>query len=163
VFSVVSTPKLYNEDPRPTESVEFRDGSPPGCELGRRGVERWNLRKWGIRVSPQCSVDSRAVKRRLRGSCEMAASLGPSQWVISAVELCKGGCGDRIWAREAEESPLLEAVARERLVKTGWKRFSGCYDYLWTVEISDSAVITCSSESCIQVDNSSIHQSIPRL
>jgi hypothetical protein len=28
---------------------------------------------------------------------------------------------------EAEESPLLEAVTRERLVKTvGWKRFSGC-------------------------------------
>jgi hypothetical protein len=30
---------------------------------------------------------------------------------------------------EAEESPLLEAVTRERLVKTqqaGWKRLSGC-------------------------------------
>jgi hypothetical protein len=25
-----------------------------------------------------------------------------------------------------EESPLLEAVTRERLVKTGWKRLSGC-------------------------------------
>jgi hypothetical protein len=29
-----------------------------------------------------------------------------------------GGCEDRIRAREAEESPLLEAAARERLMKT---------------------------------------------
>jgi hypothetical protein len=36
--------------------------------------------------------------------------------------------------REAEESTMLEAVARERLVKTQWavKRFSGwCGDYSW--------------------------------
>jgi Ser-tRNA(Ala) deacylase AlaX len=50
-------------------------------------------------------------------------------------------------AREAEEPPLLEAVARERLVKTvGWKRLSGCCGDLRIVEISDSAVIACSSE-----------------
>jgi hypothetical protein len=36
------------------------------------------------------------------------------QWVYFFM----GGCEDRIWEREAEESPLLEAVARERLVKT---------------------------------------------
>jgi hypothetical protein len=29
-----------------------------------------------------------------------------------------GGCEERAWAREAEECPLLEAAARERLVKT---------------------------------------------
>jgi hypothetical protein len=29
-----------------------------------------------------------------------------------------GVCDERNWEREAEESPLLEAVARERLVKT---------------------------------------------
>jgi hypothetical protein len=34
------------------------------------------------------------------------------------VEFCTGGCDDRTGGREAEESPLLEAVARERLVKT---------------------------------------------
>jgi hypothetical protein len=33
-------------------------------------------------------------------------------------QFCTGGYEERIWAREAEESPLLEAVARERLVKT---------------------------------------------
>jgi hypothetical protein len=33
-------------------------------------------------------------------------------------EFCTGGCEDRTWEREAEESPLLEAAARERLVKT---------------------------------------------
>jgi hypothetical protein len=33
-------------------------------------------------------------------------------------EFCAGGCEDRISAREAEEPPMLVAVARERLVKT---------------------------------------------
>jgi hypothetical protein len=32
-------------------------------------------------------------------------------------QLCTGVCKERTWAREAEESPLLEAVAREPLVK----------------------------------------------
>jgi hypothetical protein len=32
-------------------------------------------------------------------------------------EFCKGGCEDGICAREAEESPLLEDAARERLMK----------------------------------------------
>jgi hypothetical protein len=31
---------------------------------------------------------------------------------------------------KAEESPLLEAVARERLVKMGWKMLIGCCDDL---------------------------------
>jgi hypothetical protein len=34
------------------------------------------------------------------------------------VEFCTGGCEDRTLAREAEESPMLEAVVRERLLKT---------------------------------------------
>jgi hypothetical protein len=33
-------------------------------------------------------------------------------------QFCTGGCEERTWAREAEESPLLEAVTREGLVKT---------------------------------------------
>jgi hypothetical protein len=33
-------------------------------------------------------------------------------------QFCTGGSEDRTWAHEAEESPLLKAVARERLVKT---------------------------------------------
>jgi hypothetical protein len=33
-------------------------------------------------------------------------------------KFCTGGCDKRTLAREAEESPLLEAIARERLVKT---------------------------------------------
>jgi hypothetical protein len=37
----------------------------------------------------------------------------------------------------AEESPLLEAVARERLLKTaGWIRLSGCCGDLRVVEIA---------------------------
>jgi hypothetical protein len=34
------------------------------------------------------------------------------------VEFCTGGCEERNSAREAEEFPLLESVARERLMKT---------------------------------------------
>jgi hypothetical protein len=37
---------------------------------------------------------------------------------MSSVEFCMGGCEDRTSAREAEEYPLFEAVARERLMKT---------------------------------------------
>jgi hypothetical protein len=70
-----------------------------------------------------------------------------------------------MWAREAEESALLEAVDRERLLKTqqAGKRLSGCCGDLRSVEISDSVVITCSSDWCIQVVNKSNIQSIPRL
>jgi hypothetical protein len=44
------------------------------------------------------------------------------------IQFCKGDCEDRASAREAEESRLLEAVAREQLVEetAGWKRLNGC-------------------------------------
>jgi hypothetical protein len=47
-------------------------------------------------------------------------------------QFCTGGCEDRTSSREAEESPLLEVVAREQLMKTQQvgKRFSGCCGYL---------------------------------
>jgi hypothetical protein len=40
-------------------------------------------------------------------------------WANQLVErkFCTGGYDHRIWAREAEESSLLEVVVRERLVK----------------------------------------------
>jgi hypothetical protein len=59
---------------------------------------------------------------------------------------------ERTWACEAEESPLLEAVAMEWLAGkyTACRyRLSGCCGDLWIVEISSGAVIACSSESCI--------------
>jgi hypothetical protein len=34
------------------------------------------------------------------------------------VKFCMGFCEEATWVLEAEESPLLEAVARERLMKT---------------------------------------------
>jgi hypothetical protein len=46
----------------------------------------------------------------------MAASLGLI--VISRQEFCMGGCDKRTRMRESEESPLIEVVARKRLVKT---------------------------------------------
>jgi hypothetical protein len=33
-------------------------------------------------------------------------------------DVCTGGCDKRTCAREIEEAPMLEAVTRERLVKT---------------------------------------------
>jgi hypothetical protein len=41
---------------------------------------------------------------------------------------CTGVCGEGTWAHEAGESPLLEAVAGKRLVKTrrdGWSLLVG--------------------------------------
>jgi hypothetical protein len=37
---------------------------------------------------------------------------------MSSVEFCTEGCEHRTWVREAEESPVLEAVTKQRLVKT---------------------------------------------
>jgi hypothetical protein len=59
----------------------------------------------------------------LLGPCQVGIrkTIRATKLVISIqlrVEFCKGGCEDRTWAREAEESSLLEAVARERLMKT---------------------------------------------
>jgi hypothetical protein len=107
---------------------------------------------WGDQwvVSWELFVESQPVKRRLGGWCEMAARLGVASCRLT-VEFYTWGCEDRTRAREAEEFPLLEVVARERLVKTQQvqKRLSGCCGDLWIVEISDSAVITCSSEWCV--------------
>jgi hypothetical protein len=44
VFSVGPAPRLYNEDRRPAEIIEFRDADLPGCELGSRGIERVQVR-----------------------------------------------------------------------------------------------------------------------
>jgi hypothetical protein len=46
-------------------------------------------------------------------------------------QFCTGVGEERTRARESEEFSLLEAVVRERLVKTaGWKIFSRCCDNL---------------------------------
>jgi hypothetical protein len=70
---------------------------------------------------------------------------------VSSLEKSVKRAEERTRGREAEESPLLDAVDRERLVKTQQdaKRLSGCCGELRIVEISDKAVITCSSEWCV--------------
>jgi hypothetical protein len=67
----------------------------------------------------------------------MAASLAVVSCRVT-VEVCKGGCEDRTRAREDKESPLLEAVARERLMKTqqAGKRLSGCCGNLCRLAIA---------------------------
>jgi hypothetical protein len=54
-------------------------------------------------------------------------------------------CEERAWVLEAEESPLLEDIARERPVKTqqAGKGLMGA------VVISGGAVFTCAYESCV--------------
>jgi hypothetical protein len=61
------------------------------------------------------------------------------------------GCEYRTWAREAEGSPLLETVARKRLVDTAhWKRLSGCCgDLCIIVKFSGDSVIIWIYESCV--------------
>jgi hypothetical protein len=59
------------------------------------------------------------------------------------------GCADRTWAQEAEECPLLEALARERLVKALQAGEDLVCSDLWNVEISDNTAITCSYEWCV--------------
>jgi hypothetical protein len=62
-----------------------------------------------------------------------------------------GGYEEKTWVHEAEEAPLLKAISREWLMKTqqatkGLSRYCGD---LWTLGISDGAVIACNSESCV--------------
>jgi hypothetical protein len=38
--------------------------------------------------------------------------------MLELSQFCMGGFEESIWGRETEEIPLLEAVTRERLVKT---------------------------------------------
>jgi hypothetical protein len=98
----------------------------------------------GITESAECRVQlsswSEAEKRRRSSSVE--GTDGRQFWI----RVAEG----RTWEREAEESPLLEAVARNHWRRqAGWKRLSGCYGELWIVHISGSTVITCSSE-CVK-------------
>jgi hypothetical protein len=60
---------------------------------------------------------------------------------------------------EAEESPLLEAVSRERLANTADWKGSMYVAPICKVEIADGAVIKCGHESCVKVVNKPNQQS----
>jgi hypothetical protein len=68
---------------------------------------------------------------------------------LSLVEFCTGVYEERTWAHEAEESPLLEAVVRERLVKIkqAGKGLAGGVMICELWEIIGGAVIASRSES----------------
>jgi hypothetical protein len=57
-----------------------------------------------IGATSQLSSAREAVKKRWR-------------YILVDKEFCMGGCDKRTRAREAEESSLLEAIARKRLKK----------------------------------------------
>jgi hypothetical protein len=71
-----------------------------------------------------------------------------------AIEFRTEVCEERTWAREAEESSLLEAVVGGDT--GGWKRLSGCCGDLCIVEISGGAAITCAYESCVSGQQSKL-------
>jgi hypothetical protein len=52
-----------------------------------------------------------------RGTKWAHSHLMRKKLVDSWQKLCTGGCDKRTWVREAEESPLLQAVARERMCR----------------------------------------------
>jgi hypothetical protein len=82
-----------------------------------------------------------------------------------SVEFCNRGSKDRALARENEESQLLEALAKERLMKTqqAGNRLRGSCGDLYSVEIRGNALIPCISEWSIEASNKSIEQSVSRL
>jgi hypothetical protein len=71
--------------------------------------------------------------------------------VEQTVQLWDGCQPGTIWAREAEESPLLTSVTRKRLVKTlqAGEGLACSAVICKFMEISGDAVITCTYESCV--------------
>jgi hypothetical protein len=61
---------------------------------------------------------------------------------LDHIQFWDGGQPGIAWGRETEESPLLEAVTRERLVEAQ-QAGKGLFN---AVEISGGAVITCTYE-----------------
>jgi hypothetical protein len=65
------------------------------------------------------ATDTKATKEQeyfLCGPCREVITRAVG--VMSSAKFCMGGCENRTLARDAEESPLLEAIAREQLVRT---------------------------------------------
>jgi hypothetical protein len=90
MFSVVSAPRLYSENPRPAEWSEVK-----------WLVGEWDCSVWGWQLS--------TVQGRLRWDGAIVALTDEARSSVAGYLAT--------WAREAEEAPLLESVARERLLK----------------------------------------------
>jgi hypothetical protein len=97
-------------------------------------------KRWLCKQRPLLGNDTWSVPRCYK----QGTKLHPDSSVLHGV------CEERTWAREDEESPLLEVIARQRLMKTqqDGKRLSVCCGDLWIVEIGGGAVIACSTKSC---------------
>jgi hypothetical protein len=100
-----------------------------------------------------CSVRAKWLQRKeLEQPVQLSSSKKAEKkwrysWVVSWQEFCMGGCEDRTWGREDEESPLLDAVARERLItQQAGKGLAGAVmiGELWRSAVA--LLITCSSE-----------------
>jgi hypothetical protein len=76
----------------------------------------WETARWTRSRGNEYAHNNRFTVRNgmfLHGPCWDVILKGKSQ-LLGVLH----GSEDRTWARETEESPLLEAVAREQLVKT---------------------------------------------
>jgi hypothetical protein len=108
VFCVGSAPRRYSEDPRQFSwsVVSWKSVSEEktrrlmwnGRQPGTQPVDSWEL---AVQLSSE-----RETEKRWRYS-----------WVDSWQEFWMGGCDKSTWGRETEESLLLEAVAREKLLE----------------------------------------------
>jgi hypothetical protein len=75
---------------------------------------------------------------------------------MSSVEFCTGECEDRTRVLETEESPLLETVARGRLVKTQ-QAGKGLADAVMICELWRSVVTQNSSRKAINLVENQWH------
>jgi hypothetical protein len=86
---------------------------------------------WGYPVSWKSACEEKTRKLASNGRPTGGYQFSSVREIVNKIylgqEFYSGVCLDWTWRREAEESPLLEAVARERLVKTqqAGKGFAG--------------------------------------
>jgi hypothetical protein len=83
----------------------------PTVEVLLRRCFLFGLRRGYNNENPKPAEENWKIWQRVRWDSEIGI-----EWIDT--EFWTGGCDQRTWEREAEESPLLEAVARVRLVKT---------------------------------------------
>jgi hypothetical protein len=119
-----------------------------------RPVTRWRPRNKQVltATSPRATIEklletvfsARSVPRRYNR--DMLEVIYKPAWELvnwSKSSVVGHSPGSNDVSTEVEESPLLRFVTGKRLAKSDLRRFSVCSSDLSSVEISDSAIITC--------------------
>jgi hypothetical protein len=123
LFSILSVLSSYKEEFSWESAVEFRS-SKWAVQLSE---VTWS--SWLVRERVQLPVECQPMRRRLRGWCEMASSLGSSQLSRRLTGVLHG----RLWQEDLSSGSwrISTTVARKRLVETviDWGH--------WSVWVSD--------------------------